>query len=112
MNEVEKNVEHMKKSLRQKARELGWLMPCVKFRDATFDEQMAKLREEVEEVAEAYKEDMTEHERHLLLMECADVQIVIETMMQNLLAANIGERKFTRKCVWEKNNARGYYMKP
>ncbi|MBQ6713789.1 MAG: hypothetical protein IJN28_08420 [Selenomonadales bacterium] len=100
----------MKKKMRE-ANRMNWLMPCYQFQDANNDEQMEKIEEEVKEVFDAlirYMVDPGRENRKALMMECADVQVCMETLMHNL-GADEYERMEARRCVWKKNDDRGYY---
>lgn len=117
LNEVEKMAAEMpkkkKKSLRAVSRDNGWLMPCYRFRGNTVEQQMKKVREEVEEVAEAYRvwqETGDSTDKQALLMECADIQQTVETLM-NIIGADYIERSQARRLVWQKNNDRNYYKR-
>lgn len=58
--------------------------PCYKFINASPDEQLAKLREEVEEVAQAWKaysEDKTAENLQQLLVELFDIKACVNTAM-------------------------------
>ncbi|MBQ8682406.1 MAG: hypothetical protein IJ510_01620 [Selenomonadales bacterium] len=100
----------MKKKMREAMR-MGYLMPCYRFRDATNSDQLMKTADEVDEIVEAmlnYLVEPSRENRMALLMECADVQVCIETLMHNL-GADEYERMEARRCVWKKNDDRGYY---
>lgn len=112
MNDIEKKATTMTRmSFREVARSNNWLVPCIRFRDVSVSEQIEKVKEEIAEVIEAYEqyaksgryEDMT-----ALMMECADVQICMETLMDKLGAGDI-DRSIARKRVFDKNNERDYY---
>ena len=117
MNEVEKMATEMsekkKRPLRCIARDHEWLMPCYRFSDNGFKRQIGKICEEVAEADEAYERFCAfgDHESRLnLLVECADIQHTVETLM-HLLGTTAKERTMARRLVWEKNNNRGYYKK-
>ena len=100
----------MKKKMRE-AMQMGYLMPCYRYRDTDNEKQMEKIEEEVKEVFDALIRYMIEpgrENRMALLMECADVQVCIETLMHNL-GADEYERMEARRRVWKKNDDRGYY---
>lgn len=97
--------------IEDEAERMGYLMPCYAFIDVDEQEQLAKIDDELAEVRKAwndYERDLTEKARMELLMECADVQEAIETLMMQI-GADDQERWEARRKVWEKNNARGYY---
>lgn len=116
MNEVEKMATEMpkkKRPLRCIARDHEWLMPSYRFSDNTFKGQIGKMCEEAAEVDEAYERYCAfgDHESRLnLLIECADIQQSVETLM-HLLGAGAMERTMARRLAWEKNNERGYFKK-
>lgn len=116
MNEVEKMATEMpkkKRPLRYIARDHEWLMPSYRFNQNTVEEQIKKIREEVEEISCAYKEyeKLCGYEAKMkLLIECADAQQAIETLMHLLGATALGRTK-ARRLAWEKNNERGYFEK-
>lgn len=65
--------------------------PCYKFIDASPEEQLAKLREEVEEVAqawEAYSEHKTAENLQQLLVELLDVKACVNTAMAQIRKDN------------------------
>lgn len=100
----------MKEKMRE-ANRMNWLMPCYRFRDARNSEQLMKVQSEVDEVLAAmidYQMDSSMKNRMAFLMECADVQVCIETLMHNL-GADEYERMEARRRVWKKNDNRGYY---
>ena len=75
--------------------------------------QIKKIREEIEEVIKAHREytsNESEEARKNLLMECADIQMCVETLMYQL-GTRHGERTRARRLVWEKNNDRDYFKK-
>ena len=79
--------------------------PAVKFIHDGLPVQLKKLKEEYDEVVQAY--EMGES-RDRLTEELADVQIVCETIMATVgLTAN--QRRRIRRLVIKKNMARGYY---
>lgn len=75
--------------------------PCYKFINASPDEQLAKLREEVEEVAQAWKAyfaDKTAENLQQLLVELIDVKACVNTAMAQIHRDNDNEnRKRTAK---------------
>lgn len=110
--------------------------PCYKFINASPEAQLEKIREEVEEVAEAwatYSGDKTRANLLLLLMELTDVKACVNTAMAQIHKAvevennercaksATGEGEYTalldfrntmfyaKKAVIEKNLRRGYY---
>lgn len=90
---------------------LGFFMPCYAFFDVDEYIQLEKIYDEMAEVRKAlndYDRDLTRETREELLMECADVQVAVETLMMQL-GADEDERWSARRKVWEKNNVRGYY---
>ena len=111
-NEIEKRaVSDKKKSLQEKARAMNWLMPCGKFCGNTVEQQIGKVKEELAEVETAYQSYNGNPDKRMdLLMECADVQISVETLMQ-ILGANDKERNAVRCLTWHKNNRRGYFKR-
>ena len=79
--------------------------PAVKFIHDGLPVQLKKLKEEYDEVVQAY--EMGEG-RDRLTEELADVQMVCETIMATVgLTAN--QRRRIRRLVIKKNMARGYY---
>ena len=79
--------------------------PAVKFIHDGLPVQLKKLKEEYDEVVQAY--EMGES-RDRLTEELADVQMVCETIMATVgLTAN--QRRRIRRLVIKKNMARGYY---
>jgi hypothetical protein len=117
MNEVERYADNYENRewmpLCEFARKHNWLMPCFAFAETSFDDQIQKIREEVEEVIKAHQEytsSESEEARKNLLMECADVQMCVETLMYQL-GTRHGERTRARRLVWEKNNDRDYFKK-
>lgn len=116
MNEVEKMATEMPKKKRPHrciARDHEWLMPSYRFNQNTVEEQIKKIREEVEEISCAYEEyeKLRGYEAKMkLLIECADVQQAIETLMHLLGATALGRTK-VRRLAWEKNDERGYFQK-
>lgn len=105
----EKRVNEM--LIEDEAERMGYLMPCYAFIDVDEQVQLDKIDDELAEVYKAwndYERDLTEKAREALLMECADVQVAIETLMMQI-GADDHERWAARRKVWEKNNARGYY---
>lgn len=70
--------------------------PCYKFINASPDEQLAKLREEVEEVAQAWKaysEDKTAENLQQLLVELFDVKACVNTAMAQIHRDNDNENR-------------------
>lgn len=92
--------------------------PCYRFRDATPEEQIKKLKEELAEVEAAYaefKEMPTESRMCDLMMEVIDVKACCSTFVYQLMHDNfdafmIYER--AKQAVVAKNLARGYYSTP
>lgn len=108
--------------------------PCYKFINASPDDQLEKIREEVEEVAEAwatYSNDKTIANLRLLLMELTDVKACVNTAIaqihKDVVKENIKRReerkndfapwfnfwsikKSAKQAVIEKNLRRGYYI--
>ena len=79
--------------------------PAMKFIHDGLPVQLKKLKEEYDEVVQAY--EMGES-RDRLTEELADVQMVCETIMATVgLTAN--QRRRIRRLVIKKNMARGYY---
>ena len=79
--------------------------PAVRFLKAGIMDNLKKLKEEYDEVVQAY--EMGES-RDRLTEELADVQMVCETIMATVgLTAN--QRRRIRRLVIKKNMARGYY---
>ena len=79
--------------------------PAVKFIHDGLPVQLKKLKEEYDEVVQAY--EMGEG-RDRLTEELADVQMVCETIMATVgLTAN--QRRQVRRLVIKKNMTRGYY---
>lgn len=96
---------------KNEADRLAYFEPCYAFFDVDEHIQLKKIYDELAEVRKAlddYDRDLTREARVALLMECADVQVAVETLMM-MLGANENERWKARRKVWEKNNARGYY---
>lgn len=92
--------------------------PCYKFRDATPEEQIAKIKEELAEVEAActeFKEMPADITLLALLMEIIDVKACCNTLIYQLTIDNLGA--FTiyaeaKEEVIAKNLARGYYFTP
>ena len=79
--------------------------PAVKFIHDGLPVQLKKLKEEYDEVVQAYE---VGESRDRLTEELADVQMVCETIMATVgLTAN--QRRRIRRLVITKNMARGYY---
>ena len=79
--------------------------PAVKFIHDGLPVQLKKLKEEYDEVVQAYE---VGESRDRLTEELADVQMVCETIMATVgLTAN--QRRRIRRLVIKKNMARGYY---
>lgn len=118
MNEVERyankcSCDRQWMPLSDYARKHNWLMPCFAFAETSFDDQIKKIREEIKEVVKAHKEytsNESEEARKNLFMECADIQMCVETLMYQL-GMKTGERTQARRMVWDKNNERGYFQK-
>lgn len=92
--------------------------PCYKFRDATPEEQIAKIKEELAEVEAAYielKEMPTESRLLALLMEIIDVKACCNTLIYQLTNDNFEAFVIyakAKEAVIRKNLARGYYSTP
>lgn len=92
--------------------------PCYKFRDATPEEQIAKIKEELAEVEAAYtefKKVPTEDKLLALLMEIIDVKACCNTLIYQLANDNAKVLAFyadAKEAVIAKNLARGYYSTP
>lgn len=108
---------------KNEAKRMGWLVPCYRFAGTAkhslhikhaLNKQLEKTEGELQEVREALEKWLVHSDdmdaREALLMECADVQVCIETLMLQL-GAYEPERNAIRRLVWEKNHARGYYEK-
>lgn len=74
--------------------------PCYKFINASPEQQLAKIREEVEEVAQAwtaYSADKTEENLKKLFVELLDVKACVNTAMkqveQSVLKENVMRKK-------------------
>ena len=79
--------------------------PAVKFIHDGLPVQLKKLKEEYDEVVQAYE---VGESRDRLTEELADVQMVCETIMATVgLTKN--QRRQVRRLVIKKNIARGYY---
>lgn len=105
----EKRVNEM--LIENEAEWMQYLMPCYAFADEEEHVQLGKIEEELAEAQKAlndYERDLTMEARENLLMECADVQVAIETLMLQI-GADDAERAEARWKVWKKNDARGYY---
>ncbi len=92
--------------------------PCRKFRDATPEEQIAKLFEELSEIEEALN-DYRQHKvdsLELLLMEIIDLKACCNTFIYQLVGEHRPYRQGILKAAKEKvivkNMARGYYFTP
>ncbi len=95
--------------------------PCYKFRDATPEEQIAKIKEELAEVEAAYtefKEMPTEDKLLALMTEIIDVKACCNTFVYQLrenhafhALAFLVYTKAKREVI-NKNLARGYYSTP
>ena len=79
--------------------------PAVKFIHDGLPVQLKKLKEEYDEVVQAY--EMGES-RDRLTEELADVQMVCETIMATV-GLTTSQRRRIRRLVIKKNMARGYY---
>lgn len=93
------------------ATRMQFLVPCYGFRGGDPGDQLEKIEEEFHEVWKATAEYVVEpsgETREAFLMECADVQVAVETLMM-MLGADEDERLAARRMVWEKNDVRGYY---
>lgn len=93
------------------ATRMQFLVPCYGFCGGDCEGQLEKVEEEFGEVWKAtvdYLVEPSEKNREAFLMECADVQVAVETLMM-MLGADEDERLAARRMVWEKNDARGYY---
>lgn len=98
--------------------------PCYKFRDATPEEQIAKLKEELAEVEEAYqslKQDPREYQKLVdLHMEIIDLMACCNTFIHQLRYRYRGvsmQHEFdapseAARRVIAKNMTRGYYLSP
>lgn len=109
MKNEERKIDELLKE--NEAERLAYFMPCWAFRGGDCGDQLEKIEEEFHEVWKATAEYVAEpsgETREAFLMECADVQVAIETLMMQL-GADESERWEARRKVWEKNNARGYY---
>jgi hypothetical protein len=92
--------------------------PCYKFRDATPEEQIAKIKEELAEVEAAYtefKKVPTEDKLLALMTEIIDVKACCNTFVYQLrkkhALAFLAYAKAKREVI-NKNLARGYYFTP
>lgn len=92
--------------------------PCYKFGDATPEEQIAKIKEELAEVEVAYiefKKVPTEDKLLALMMEIIDVKACCNTFVyqlrKNHALAFMTYTKAKREVI-NKNLARGYYFTP
>lgn len=92
--------------------------PCYKFRDATPEEQIAKIKEELAEVEAAYtefKKTPTEDNLLALMTEIIDVKACCNTFVYQLKNDNCKAFMIYIKAkreVINKNLARGYYSTP
>lgn len=103
--------------------------PCYKFIDATSEAQIDKIREEVEEVDEAwaaFEVDSNQENLKNLLMELLDVKACVNTAMvqiekelcDSIFTVNMGNLDFRsalnmeKEAVVQKNMRRGYYLRP
>lgn len=92
--------------------------PCYKFRDATPEEQIAKIKEELAEVEAAYtefKKVPTEDKLLALMMEIIDVKACCNTLIYQLTNYNFRASVIyadAKEEVIRKNLARGYYSTP
>ncbi|WP_455652058.1 hypothetical protein [Phascolarctobacterium sp.] len=92
--------------------------PCYRFRDATPEEQIKKLKEELAEVESAYaefKEMPTESRMCDLMMEIIDVKACCNTFVYQLRQKHrfaVFAYEKAKKQVISKNLARGYYSTP
>lgn len=101
------------KQRKEAAKRMNWLMPCYHFAnagDADIEKQVRKTYDEMREVEAALREEKTHENRIAALMEIADVQICLETLMKQM-GADEEERNAVRAIVWSKNNRRKYYDK-
>lgn len=93
--------------------------PCYKFRDVKPEEQIAKLKEELAEVEEAYqrlKQNPNEYQKLVdLHMEIIDLKACCNTFVyqlrKNHALAFLAYAKAKREVI-NKNLARGYYFTP
>jgi len=93
--------------------------PCYKFRDVKPEEQIAKLKEELAEVEEAYqrlKQNPNEYQKLVdLHMEIIDLKACCNTFVyqlrKNHALAFLAYAKAKREVI-NKNFARGYYSTP
>lgn len=92
--------------------------PCYKFRDATPEEQIAKIKEELAEVEATYtefKKVPTEDKLLALMMEIIDVKACCNTLIYQLTNDNFEAFVIyakAKEAVIRKNLARGYYSTP
>lgn len=92
--------------------------PCYKFRDATLEEQIAKIKEELAEVEAActeYKKMPSDVKLLDLLMEIIDVKACCNTLIYQLTNDNarvLAIYNYAKDAVKAKNFARGYYSTP
>ena len=78
-----------------------------------FSDRNVFYKLQIEEVIKAHREYASinsEEARKNLIMECADIQMCVETLMYQL-GTRHGERTRARRLVWEKNNERDYFKK-
>lgn len=93
------------------AEKCEYLVPCYRFRGMDFGAQYEKVKSEVREMFASLADWLvspSRRSRESLLMECADVQVAIETLMYQV-GADEAERREARRKVYEKNDRRGYY---
>ena len=87
--------------------------PCYKFINASPQEQLAKLREEVEEVAQAwsaYSADKTAENLQQLLVELLDVKACVNTAMAQIELDN--EKENTKRGAMNLAEARKQMANP
>lgn len=109
MKSTEQKVDDVLAAIDAEKRE--YLVPCYAFGEMDEHKQLKKIENELAEVRGAwndYERDLTRRAWEALLMECADVQVAVETLMM-LCGANEAERREARRKVYEKNDKRGYY---
>lgn len=92
--------------------------PCYRFRDAKPEEQIAKFKEELAEVEEAYakfKKTPTKTNLLALLVEIIDIEACAETFIYQLAKHHSKVELLTTDAsnkVIAKNMYRGYYQTP
>lgn len=96
---------------KMKAEINDWRMPCIKFDGATVNEQLDKTKEELLEVEDSYEKyrlNPCGNNRVELLMEIADVEACLTTLLHKLGVDKV-EMDAARCLVWHKNELRGYH---